>query len=399
MIIYALWVVVLIVFGRSVPMMVSKGKLDPNYHLVIFVPAMNEAGVIARTITQFLKSTKHIPNVQMIIIDDDSTDGTADIVKSLIAKQRTNKVELLERKLPNAQTGKGNALNWAYTRLIARNQCDPRHLIVGVLDADAYMTSNGYRKILQYFSNDEELGLLQTKVEMIKTHNWLQILQDMEFVVINDWIQNTRNLLSNAAASGNGQCIRVSAIDTNEPWGNALLEDFEFSTRFLLDGKKTQYANDIVVYQEAVGHIVAFVRQRSRWVQGGLDCLVSYWTKIIKSSQIKPLAKVEMTFYMIIPFITLLTGATHIIVLIFVGVNAPDYWKLFVLLLSFNLIWSVYLSWKYWRLTDSKQYALMLSTFVTAPIYNYLLYVAIVIAFYKKIVGQTRWVKTAHGED
>lgn len=30
------------------------------------------------------------------------------------------------------------------------------------------------------------------------------------------------------------------------------LEDFEFSTRFLMQGKKTQYASDALVYQEAI---------------------------------------------------------------------------------------------------------------------------------------------------
>ncbi len=238
---------------------------------------MNEAAVISRTIKQFLKSTRGLSQVEMVIIDDGSSDETANITKSVIAQEETDRVTLLERKKPNAQIGKGEALNWAYSRLISQNKYDPRYLIVEVMDADAYMTAEGYRKILQYFSVDPNLDLLQTRVGMIKTSNWLHILQDIEFALINDWIQNTRNLIANTAASGNGQCIRVSAVDSDHPWGNALLEDFEFSTRFLLNGKKTLYAHDIVVYQEAVSRPLAFIRQRSRWVQGGLDCLVNYW--------------------------------------------------------------------------------------------------------------------------
>ena len=53
------------------------------------------------------------------------------------------------------------------------------------------MTAKGYRKILQYFSVDENLDLLQTRVGMIKITNWLHILQDIEFALINDWIKNT----------------------------------------------------------------------------------------------------------------------------------------------------------------------------------------------------------------
>ncbi|WP_270361229.1 hypothetical protein [Limosilactobacillus mucosae] len=47
------------------------------------------------------------------------------------------------------------------------------------------------------------------------------------------------------------------------------LEDFEFSTRFLMQGKKTQYASDALVYQEAIAKARPFIRHRSRarWVQ------------------------------------------------------------------------------------------------------------------------------------
>ena len=73
--------------------------------------------------------------------------------------------------------------------------------------------------------NGSAEDLLQTRVGMLETRNWLQIMQDIEFTVINDWIQNTRNRLGNAAASGNGQFIRVSSVSVQRPWGNALLED------------------------------------------------------------------------------------------------------------------------------------------------------------------------------
>ncbi|WP_279126188.1 glycosyltransferase family 2 protein [Lactobacillus taiwanensis] len=399
--IYVLWVVLLIIWGKNTKSFLSKNisKIDPKYHLVVLVPAMNEEAVISRTIKQFLKSTAGLSQVEMVIIDDDSSDKTSSITKMVISQEKTDRVKLLERKKPNAQIGKGEALNWAYSRLISQNNYDPRYLIIEVMDADAYMTAKGYRKILQYFSLDENLDLLQTRVGMIKITNWLHILQDIEFALINDWIQNTRNIISNAAASGNGQCIRASAVDTNRPWGNALLEDFEFSTRFLLNGKKTLYAHDIVVFQEAVSHPLAFIRQRSRWVQGGLDCLVNYWRRIISNDNLNLRAKCEMTFYMILPIITLITGASHLVVLGFVSINAEGYWRLLVLLISINIIWCGYLGWKYWKLTLSKQYVLMASMLISFPIYNLLLYISIIIAFYKKIRGNSYWVKTTHGED
>lgn len=140
-------------------------------------------------------------------------------------------------------------------------------MICGVLDADAYMDEAAYLRVMEHFVLVPELSLLQTRVAMFKERNWLQKLQDIEFVIINNWIQNIRNRLGNAAASGNGQFIRVSAVSGYHPWGNALLEDFEFSTRFLLQAKAPHYASEIVVYQEALAQVRPFIRQHARWIR------------------------------------------------------------------------------------------------------------------------------------
>lgn len=271
-------------------------------------------------------------------------------------------------------------------------------MICGVLDADAYMAEESYQKVIQYFAQDEKLDLLQTRVGMLETRNWLQIMQDIEFTGINDLIQNTRNRLGNAAASGNGQFIRVSSVTAQRPWGNALLEDFEFSTRFLMEGKKTLYAGDAVVYQEAIDKLRPFIKQRARWTQGGLDCLFGYWSRVLRSPFINLPAKAEMTFYMLIPFVTLFTGIASLAVFVFTLVNFDDYWRLLAVIEGINLPFNAYIIVQYQRASHTRQYGLLVWTVITFAIYNYLLYPAIVIAFFKKISGRTNWVKTTHGK-
>lgn len=378
--------------GKSIELELLLAK---GYQLILLVPAMNEEGIIEQTMRLFLRETANLPNVKMVIIDDASSDDTALLVKNF-SKQAGGKIQLLQRQLPQAQTGKGNALNWAYQQVVLGSR-DPDYLICGVLDADAYMAEESYQKVIQYFAQDEKLDLLQTRVGMLETRNWLQIMQDIEFTVINDWIQNTRNRLGNAAASGNGQFIRVSSVTAQRPWGNALLEDFEFSTRFLMEGKKTLYAGDAVVYQEAIDKPRPFIKQRARWTQGGLDCLFGYWSRVLRSPFINLPAKAEMTFYMLIPFVTLFTGIASLAVLVFTLGNFDDYWRLLAVIVAINLTFNAYIIVQYQRASQSKQYGLLVWTVITFAIYNYLLYPAIVIAFCKKISGRTNWVKTTHG--
>lgn len=396
MAIYLIWVFFLLALGQNGQSIKETVLPNSSYRLLIMVPAMNEEAVIEQTMRLFLRETKMLSNIKIVIIDDASNDRTAAIVSRFIEQRGQGRIQLLQRHHPDAQTGKGNALNWAYRQLTQENN-DASHLICGVLDADAYMTAKSFRKVIQYFADDEKLDLLQTRVGMLETNNWLQLMQDIEFTVVNDWIQNTRNRLGNAAASGNGQFIRVSSVSSCQPWGNALLEDFEFSTRFLMQGKKTRYASDALVYQEAIDKTRPFIRQRSRWTQGGLDCLFSYWGKVLRSSFINIAAKFEMTFYMLIPFITIFTGVASLIVMGFTIVNLDDYWRLLVLLILINLFFSSYIILRYQKMTRSKQYGLLIWTALTFAFYNYLLYPAIIIAFCRKISGQTRWVKTTHG--
>lgn len=400
MLVYTGWVVCLIMFGKENGLPTEGVGNLSQMKLIIMVPAMNEAGVIQATIERFLKSTAGLANISMAIIDDASDDGTPTIVKRVIASHHCQqKVKLLSRSFPAAQQGKGSALNWAYHRLVDIQHMEYRALsntIIGVLDADAYMTREGYQQVLADFIARPDVDLLQTSVGMIKTKNWLQLFQDIEFGVINDWIQNTRNRIGNVAASGNGQFVRVKGINSYNPWGNALLEDFEFSTRFLLRGRHTYYATNIVVYQEAIDQILPFIRQRARWTQGGLDCLFTYWPRIIMSQRIPILAKVEMTFYMFIPFITLISGLAGIYVFVYVIIHITAYYAVFISLILLNFIINTIIIAAYRDIANSS-WKINLAAILLVGVYNYLLYPAIVIAFYKKARGQHSWAKTVHG--
>lgn len=394
--IYLVWVAFLIFWGKDrveqgAPMTVSKIE-----RLFVLVPALNEEVVIAQTIKRFLTSTETLPQIKMIIVDDASSDKTVQVARETIAQAGCfERVWLWRRFLPDAQIGKGEALNWAYQKLATSFKKND-HIVCGVLDADAYIGRAGYERILEIFDQDSQIDLLQIRVGMFKKQNYLQKLQDIEFIVINNWIQNIRNRLKNAAASGNGQFIRMQAIDSMKPWGNALLEDFEFSTRFLLQAKKTRYAPDVIVYQEAISKVQPFIRQRARWAQGGLDCLFSYWPKIVGSKDLSFLAKLEMSFYLFLPFFSLVTGLANLAVLGFVLGFIEQYWLVLIVLLLTNGIINSYILWLYAKKTGNLSVRQAIDIFLMMLVYNYLFYVAIIIAFYKKVRGKNRWVKTAH---
>lgn len=395
---YSIWVIILIKSSLHNAKDIKNDVDILDYKLYILMPMLNEANVVKQTLSNFIYQTKNLSQVKLGVIDDGSTDGTAKKIKEFIYENNCEtQIKLIQRILPNAQTGKGDALNYGLNVLRKEFNTDLHHIIIGVLDADAIMYENDLRKVLVTFKKVNDLSLLQTKVRIYNIQNWLERMQDVEFTTINDWIQRERNKLNNAAASGNGQFIRLSSIKNNlKPWGNALLEDFEFSTKFLLKGKKTFYAENIIVYQEAVDKYNLFIRQRTRWVQGGLDCTQKYLKKVFKSKALKFGAKFEMVFFMLLPFITVIVGTSNVVSLIYALFNITKYWKLIIFLIIINVLLDIYMGVKYCGSLKN----LKIKTIFRCGgmvLYNIILFPAILIAFYKKIRKKSKWDKTAHG--
>lgn len=76
------------------------------------------------------------------MIDDDSEDATSAIVSRWAAED--SHVHLVQRRRPQARTGKGDALNAAYHQLLSwlPEDADHERIVVVVIDADGEMEPN-----------------------------------------------------------------------------------------------------------------------------------------------------------------------------------------------------------------------------------------------------------------
>ena len=103
-----------------------------------------------------------------------------------------------------------------------------------------------------------------------------------------------------------------------------------------------------------------------------------------------------MSFYLFLPFFSLVTGLANLAVLGFVLGFIEQYWLVLIVLLLTNGIINSYILWLYSKKTVNLSVRQAIDIFLMMLVYNYLFYVAIIIAFYKKVRGKNRWVKTAH---
>jgi len=296
------------------------GDVDAfEWHL--FVPCRDEEAVIGDTVDD---ARRKFPSAHVWIIDDASTDATADIVRS--RAERDDHVHLVARVLPEARTGKGDALNAAYRHLTEWRRARPgaiapERVVVGIVDADGRLADNTLAAIAgpAAFGLDE-IGAAQITVRMSNlrqryrqqspvVRSWKRFLvcmQDLEFRTIVAGMQSLRARTGTVGMGGNGQFSRLRVLDEldcefGSPWHGSLLEDYEMGVHVLLRGWESAHVHSTYVSQEAVEDLPRLLTQRTRWAQGNIQCL-SYLPRMRRSVHVSPPGVMESAYYLLLPY-------------------------------------------------------------------------------------------------
>jgi len=293
----------------------------PAFEWHLMVPCRDEESVIAATVSAARTS---FPNTHVWVIDDASEDRTAAIVRELM--DFDGQVHLISRVAPNARIGKGEALNSAY-RIIGDyvgTDTDRARVIIGVLDADGYMSDDA----LHYMAGpesfgDPRVGAAQLEVWMKNRNDrrpvphrgrWANLIgrylvrmQDLEFRTTNSAMQLLRVETGSVGMGGNGQFTRLDVLDAltekhGNPWGRKLCEDYELGLNVLTMGARTHYVREAHVSQEALPYLRRLLTQRTRWAQGILECS-SLLPSLRRSRRVTFAGLLEVHYFMALPWI------------------------------------------------------------------------------------------------
>ncbi|MGX4687525.1 glycosyltransferase [Vagococcus sp. JNUCC 83] len=383
----------------------KKRKKEKKLYYYFFVPCVNEEKVIYKTIKSLLKIKR---DAHVIAINDGSTDSTLSIMRRFPKSRCT----IINRKPPNARVGKGLALNQALLyclKDVKKKKISFNRVIIGVIDADGKLSKNAIKELNRAFYPDN-VSAAQLRVKMYsKFSNTLQVAQDAEFFTINNLIQNARVRTNSVGLSGNGQFFRLKPIiDTIgfEPWGTSLLDDYELTLKLMMNKLKIAYVSNAFVYQEALASTSLFIKQRSRWVQGNLECL-KYVKPTIKSNSLSNIQKISVLFFLSQPFINLIGNicvliyAKISITYIWVNIAHSDMNDWFVYLVLFFVSISIgtgftilyYKNLKRYKEKKPSNILFIFLPFVISYLYI-ILFFSVVIAFIRQLSNQHSWIKT-----
>jgi cellulose synthase/poly-beta-1,6-N-acetylglucosamine synthase-like glycosyltransferase/peptidoglycan/xylan/chitin deacetylase (PgdA/CDA1 family) len=222
----------------------------------VVVPAYNEAANIAATVQSLYLSD--YPAIEVIVVDDGSTDDTAWIVASL----NLPGVRLVRQ----ANAGKPAALNSG----IARAKGD----IVVLVDGDTVFEPTALGRLVQQFA-DPRVGAISGNTKVANRRGLLGRWQHLEYVVGFNLDRRLYDL---------GECMptvpgaigafRREVLDSigGVPYGT-LAEDTDLTMATLRAGWLVRYEETAVAWTEAPATMRQLWRQRYRWCYGTMQAV------------------------------------------------------------------------------------------------------------------------------
>ena len=130
-------------------------QLDERLSYILVTPARNEEALIEQTIQSVVCQT-HLP-VKWVIVDDGSTDATAEIVERYRARHNWIELVQMPRHRDRSFAAKVHAFNAGYETVKQL-----RYDVVGNMDADVTFDRDYLEFLLARFKEDPTLGVAGT---------------------------------------------------------------------------------------------------------------------------------------------------------------------------------------------------------------------------------------------
>jgi cellulose synthase/poly-beta-1,6-N-acetylglucosamine synthase-like glycosyltransferase len=227
--------------------------------LSVLIPAWNEGETIADTIRAVLDSDYPQDKIEIIAINDGSTDNTLAEMKKF-----GNKIKIFDK--PNS--GKADSMNQAMKLA--------KHEYLAVIDADSYPVKNALRDMVAYLEEKDVVAV--TSAILVKNRKKLiEKMQAIEYAVI-AWSRKLLQYIEGIyVAPGplsiyhKKSFISYGGFDTNN-----LTEDIEATWKILSHNKKVRIDLRAKVYTTAPSKFRVWWKQRLRWNLGGFQTMWKY---------------------------------------------------------------------------------------------------------------------------
>ncbi|OLB81171.1 MAG: bi-functional transferase/deacetylase [Actinobacteria bacterium 13_2_20CM_2_71_6] len=238
---------------------VRREALQPLRYLgpvSVIVPAYNESANIAATVRSLLASD--YPRLEVVVVDDGSTDGTADIV----ARLDLPGVHVIRQE----NAGKPAALNTG----IAQARGD----LLVLVDGDTVFERDAIGELVQPLT-DPAVGAVSGNAKVANRRGLLGRWQHLEYVI---GFNLDRRMFDVARCMPTvpgaiGAFRRAAVRDVGGVSGQTLAEDTDITMAVIRAGWRVAYNPHAIAWTEAPASVRQLWRQRYRWCYGTMQAM------------------------------------------------------------------------------------------------------------------------------
>jgi poly-beta-1,6-N-acetyl-D-glucosamine synthase len=256
---------------RPPPVEVDDTTLPP---VTVLVAAFNEEERIGETLRYALRQD-YPGAVEILVIDDGSTDGTAAVVEAIgLEEPRVGLLGVTHR-------GKANALNVGL--LVASTP------LVATCDADTLLMPYALRNAVARLERAPEDTVAVAGSVMVRNsrRNWLTAMQSWDYLIGIGSVKREQSLMRGTlVAQGAFSVYRADAVRAVGGWPDMIGEDIVLTWAMLDRGGRTTYEPTAVAFTDVPASVRGLVRQRRRWARGMIEGLRHHGARLLGSRRL-----------------------------------------------------------------------------------------------------------------
>jgi len=268
----------------------------------VIIPAHNQEKVIANTLQSVLNLKYPKNKLEIIAVDDDSTDRTGKIMDAF--RKKDKRVKVLHRH--PGYVGKAAAVN--------AGMCLATGELIGVLDGDTPKVDKRALEVMVPYFKDKNLGAVLGSIKVWKPKSLLEKIQWFEYI----FVTVMRRLLASLNAlyvtpGGAFSLYRRSVLDKVGLFDEtSLTEDLEMGMRLMYNKYNVRLELSGVNYTKVPNTLKDFHKQRVRWYRGWLHTVYKY-RDMIFNKKYGFLGMIQIPVSILLPVLLIIATALIIV--------------------------------------------------------------------------------------
>lgn len=246
--------------------------------VTVLVPAYNEAKCIENTVRSLMDSDHPI---EVLVIDDGSSDGTARIVEAMGLPN--------VRVIRQLNAGKPAALN--------RGLANARHDIVVMMDGDTVFEPSTVRELVQPFG-DPKVGAVAGNAKVGNKDSLIGAWQHIEYVMGFNLDRRMYDILGcmPTIPGAVGAFRRSALVPLGGMSDDTLAEDTDVTMALHRAGWRVVYAENARAWTEAPETVQQLWSQRYRWSYGTMQAIWKHRRSVIEKGPSGRFGRVGLPF-------------------------------------------------------------------------------------------------------